>query len=141
MASIVKAANPEALRATIEPLLEQFMTDCVGEPRREPFALAIADDRGGATIGGLWAMSLWGSFHINVVFVPEGLRGQGLGSELLAQAEAEARGRGWWHMWLDTYDFEARPFYERLGFEVFGQLDGTPPYLPRYFMRKVLRAA
>jgi GNAT superfamily N-acetyltransferase len=124
MVTIVKAASPEALRATVEASLEQFMTVQVGKPVREPFALAIIDDDPNRPIGGLWAMSLWGSFYVNVVFVPDAMRGEGLGTDLLAQAETEARVRGCWHMWLDTYDFEARPFYERLGFEVFGQLEG-----------------
>jgi hypothetical protein len=41
-------------------------------------------------------------------------------------------------MWLDTYAFQARQFYERLGFEVFGQLDGLKPFFPRYFLKKTL---
>lgn len=41
-------------------------------------------------------------------------------------------------MWLDTFQFQARPFYERLGFEVFGRLEGLAPYFPRYFMKKTL---
>jgi predicted N-acetyltransferase YhbS len=41
-------------------------------------------------------------------------------------------------MWLDTYNFQARPFYERFGFEVFGQFDGPSPIYPRFFMKKAL---
>jgi GNAT superfamily N-acetyltransferase len=88
--------------------------------------------------GGLWALSLWGSFYIALVIVPQGGRGRGMGSELMRQAEAEARRQGCRDMWLDTFAFQARPFYERLGFEVFGQLDGPAPAFPRWFMRKAL---
>ncbi len=90
------------------------------------------------TLGGLAAVSFWGSFYISDVVVPETARGQGLGSALMRQAEQEARARGCRHMWLDTFEFQARPFYERLGFEVFGQLDGVKPFFPRYFMKKTL---
>ncbi len=41
-------------------------------------------------------------------------------------------------MWLDTFQFQARSFYERLGFEVRGKLDGPPPIYPRYIMSKSL---
>ena len=40
--------------------------------------------------------------------------------------------------WLDTYDFQARPFYERHGYAVFGELDGFPNGHRRWFMRKRL---
>ncbi len=43
-------------------------------------------------------------------------------------------------MWLDTYAFQARPFYQRLGFRVFGPIDGPAPVFPRYFMEKRLDA-
>ena len=83
-------------------------------------------------------MSLWGSFYIALVITPDGARGRGLGTDLMAQAEAEARRQGCREMWLDTFAFQARPFYERLGFEVFGQLDGPAPAFPRWFMKKPL---
>jgi hypothetical protein len=51
---------------------------------------------------------------------------------------AEARARGCRLMWLDTYAFQALPFYERLAFEIFGQMDGPAPFHPRRFMRKLL---
>ena len=89
-------------------------------------------------LGGLVAVSFWGSFYVSDVVVPETARGQGLGSELMRQAEQAARARGCRHMWLDTFEFQARPFYERLGFEVFGRLDGLEPFFPRYFMKKSL---
>lgn len=89
-------------------------------------------------LGGLWAQSVWGSFYIYILVAPEGARGQGLGSEMMLLAEAEARARGCRQMALDTYAFQARPFYERLGFTVFGQIDGPAPMFPRYFMQKAL---
>ena len=73
-----------------------------------------------------------------MLIVPDSLRGQGIGTRLMQAAEAEARRRGCHHIWLETYSFQARPFYERLGFEVFGQLDGPAPIYPRFFMRKIL---
>src|SRR5262245_45224841 len=40
------------------------------------------------------------------------------------------------HMWTDTYAFQARPFYESMGFVVFGRLDGPAPTFPRFFLMK-----
>ncbi|MDP3853816.1 N-acetyltransferase [Phenylobacterium sp.] len=119
------------------PLLA-FNQKTVGDAEGEPFALTITAHGDDAVLGGLWGLSLWGSFYIGLVVAPEGARGQGLGTDLMILAEAEAARRGCRHMWLDTYAFQARPFYERLGFAVFGQIDGPAPMFPRVFMGKDL---
>lgn len=118
-----------------------FNQAAVGHAKGEPYALEIRSDGDEEIKGGLWALSLWGSFYIALVVTPENHRGKGVGSELMRRAELEARIRGCHQMWLDTYAFQARPFYERLGFSVFGQLDGPPPMFPRYFMQKRLEVA
>ena len=89
-------------------------------------------------LGGLWGLSLWGTFYVGLLVVPEAARGQGLGGELMRRAQAEAVARDCRDMWLDTYAFQARPFYARLGFELFGQIDGPAPMFPRWFLRKAL---
>jgi ribosomal protein S18 acetylase RimI-like enzyme len=65
-------------------------------------------------------------------------RGKGCGKALMAQAENIARANGCIGLWLDTYEFQARGFYEKLGFEVFGTLDDHPIGQKRFFLRKRL---
>ena len=64
----------------------------------------------------------------------------GLGSSLLATAEHEARLRGCRGAWLDTFEFQARGFYERAGYVVFGEIPDYPPGSARYFLKKALGA-
>ena len=68
-------------------------------------------------------------------------RGGGYGKALMEQAELIAVANECAGMWLDTYEFQARGFYEKLGFEVFGTLDDHPAGQKRFFLRKRLRAA
>jgi GNAT superfamily N-acetyltransferase len=136
--SIVRADDPDAVRQPIVDLLTRFNREAVGAGDRRVFALTIEAPGSGEIVGGLWAYANWGSFYVNFIVVPEAARGTGLGSEMMRQAEQEARALGCSNIWLDTFAFQARPFYERLGFEVFGRLDGLAPYYPRYFMRKML---
>jgi GNAT superfamily N-acetyltransferase len=89
-------------------------------------------------IGGLWGSTSYGYLHIDMLIVPESLRGTGLGTQLMQQAEEEAIRRGCHGSYLDTFDFQARGFYERLGYKVFGALEETPPGHTRYFLRKSL---
>lgn len=71
-----------------------FNQAAVGHAKGEPYALEIRS-RGDAQIkGGLWALSLWGSFYFALVVIPENLRGKGVGTELMRRAEQEARIRG-----------------------------------------------
>lgn len=132
-----ESPSPEAYDALLAEL-RRFTTRAVGAPDNSDFALLIRDAETGDPIGGLWAQSRWGGFHIDMIVVPESLRGQGVGTHLMQAAEAEARRRRCRHMWLDTYSFQARPFYEKLGFTIFGQLEGPAPIHPRFFMMKPL---
>ncbi|RDL51647.1 Acetyltransferase [Ensifer sp. M14] len=100
------------------------------------FAVLIRDPETTAAIGGLYATDGYGWAFIRYLAIPESLRGQGFGQRLIAEAEKIARGRGYIGLWLDTFEFQARPFYEKLGFEVFGQLEGGAGAIPRYFLKK-----
>jgi GNAT superfamily N-acetyltransferase len=59
----------------------------------------------------------------------------------MQQAEQEAMRRGCREMWVDTYAFQARSFFEKLGFTVFGRLDGPALIFPRFFLKKRLDAS
>ena len=71
------------------------------------------------------------------LWVSDGLRGRGVGRELMDRAEVRARERGCHSAWLDTFSFQARGFYEKVGYEEFGRLD-YPPDHHRHFMQKRL---
>ncbi|WP_304176293.1 GNAT family N-acetyltransferase [Phenylobacterium aquaticum] len=115
-----------------------FNEAAVGDATPRPFAVLVRDPDTGEVIGGLWGKSVWGSFFVDTLALPDAVRGLGLGQTLMADAEAEARRRGCHNLWLDTFAFQARPFYERLGFRLFGQIDGPAPMFPRFFMVKAL---
>lgn len=94
----------------------------------------------GALVGGLIGSTYWGWLFVSVLFVDEACRGSGVGGDLLAQAEALAIERGATHAYLDTFSFQAEPFYASRGYEVFGRLDDFPQGHGRAWMRKTLRA-
>jgi GNAT superfamily N-acetyltransferase len=92
----------------------------------------------GTPIGGLWAVSYWSWMFVQLLYLAPALRRSGLGSRLLAQAETIARRDGCIGIWLDTFSFQARPFYERHGFHEFGRIPDYPPGAARHFMAKRL---
>jgi GNAT superfamily N-acetyltransferase len=92
----------------------------------------------GAIAAGLVGHTHWGWLFVSHLWVAEPLRGRGYGSELVRRAEREAVRRGCKHAHLDTFDFQARGFYERLGYAVFGALPDFPVGHTLYFLSKPL---
>jgi GNAT superfamily N-acetyltransferase len=76
---------------------------------------------------------------INWLWVADAYRKQGIGSQLMAAAEAAARAQGCHGAYLDTFTFQAPKFYERLGYREFGRLDDFPPGHARIWFSKTLR--
>lgn len=87
-------------------------------------------------VGGLRGYTLWSWLHISQVWLQSDLRGQGYGKKIIAAAEREAVRRGCRNAHLDTFDFQAREFYEKLGYEVFGVLKNFPDGHSRFYMQK-----
>lgn len=66
----------------------------------------------------------------------EEYRKMGYGVQLLQELEKVAKEENCSLMHLDTFDFQAKEFYEKNGFEVFGTLENCPPGHARYYMKK-----
>jgi GNAT superfamily N-acetyltransferase len=103
----------------------------------EPLTLVLHDDEG-RIAGGAIGETNWGWLHVRVLAVSQELRGRGWGSRLIREMERIAAGRGCHHVWVDTFSFQARPFYERLGFRAFGILPDYPSGHERCFLAKPL---
>ena len=134
--SIIVPDHPsEADRAAVLAPLRAYNIARAGDPRVRPVAVLLRD-AGGDPVGGLWGRCSYDWLFIELLAVPEAHRGAGHGRALMERAERIARAHGCTGIWLDTYDFQARGFYERLGFDLFGTLDDHPAGRQRFFLRK-----
>lgn len=107
----------------------------IGPAKPRLLTIPIKDDAG-AIAGGLWGYTLFEWLHVQMLFVPLPLRGLGVGTALMTAAETEARARGCRGVHLDAFSFQAAPFYQKLGFTLFGKLEDCPPGHDRLFFRK-----
>jgi GNAT superfamily N-acetyltransferase len=140
MPTIDRIAEPSpAEREAISAPLDAFSRVQGFVWRPDPLALALRDDAGRIT-GGAIGETNWGWLHVQILAVSEELRGEGWGSRLMHELERLAAERGCHHAWVDTFSFQARPFYERLGYRVFGVLPDYPTGHERYFLCKPLDA-
>lgn len=134
---VADTVEEDAIKAFVEPL-RQFNESQVGPSEHRPLGILLHDERE-QTIGGMWGATSYGWLFTQILFVPEHLRGRGFGTRLMRLAEEEALARGCHDAWLDTHEFQARPFYERLGYACFGELPDYPQGHSRFFMRKSLK--
>ncbi|MEI6734496.1 MAG: GNAT family N-acetyltransferase [Comamonadaceae bacterium] len=124
------------IRKLIASALIRYNVGLAGPSQQRSLAVVVRDS-GNAVVGGLWGSTGYGWLYTQMLLVPEGLRGQGLGRTIMQRAEEEALERGCQAAWVDT-QFGAKGFYESLGYESFGELPDYPPGFSRTFLRKSL---
>jgi GNAT superfamily N-acetyltransferase len=101
----------------------------------------FARDASGQITGGAVGRT-WGQCcELQQLWVAEDARGQGVGAELMIGFEEQALLRGCSLIYLDTFSFQARPFYERLGYGVVLQTTGFTGGIVKYTMQKKLERA
>src|SRR5208337_111910 len=128
------------LRNIVQTILVNHNVAITGQAEWYPVAFFLRDENGevlGGLLGDIWAAWL----HVTTLAVAAPARGHGFGKDLMKRAELYAVERGCTNAFLDTFSFQARPFYEKLGYRVFGTLENHPVGHQHYFMSKQLNSA
>jgi GNAT superfamily N-acetyltransferase len=129
--------TPKEQYCVIDPLIA-YNEAQVGPRNSKEYAVSVHSETG-EFVGGLLGFTYWNHFFVAAVFVDQQFRRQRVGRELLARAEALALDQGCDAIYLDTFDFQAPGFYEKLGFKVFGKLEDYPAGHQRFYLVKRLR--
>lgn len=102
-------------------------------------ALAVfITNSSGEKIAGISGSTLGRWLSIHYLWVSSNQRHSGLGSKLIKTAEKEALSRGCQYAQVDTYSFQARPFYERQGYQLQMTLEQCPVEHQKYYLTKML---
>jgi GNAT superfamily N-acetyltransferase len=134
---VVEPYASNHLKQVVEEGLGLYNVAVMGFSEYYPVAIFLKGENGeilGGVLGQIWGKWL----RIAILWLAESVRRQGYGSQLLLAAEVYARERGCRHVQLSTFSFQARPFYEKLGHEVFATLEDCPVGHCEYFLRKQL---
>ena len=118
----------------------KFNAEQVPLTQKDPFIYLnyIVKD-GNKVLGGVKAvMYNWKMLFINVLWVDANYQHHGYGSALMKRVEEEARKMGSTLAHVDTFDFQAKDFYIKNGYEIFGVLKDCPPGHERYYLKKAL---
>lgn len=109
-----------------------------GMSRIRPFAFLIKD-AAKAILAGAKGVSLYGCLYVDLLWVAPELRHQGLGSKLIHACENLGLERGCTFVTLTTMDWEALPFYQKLGYEIEFVREGYEKNSKMYALRKGLK--
>ena len=126
-----------AARGTVERGVDQHNVGVTNLPDYYPLAFFLKDGAG-EVLGGLLG-DIWGGWlHVSFLWVERSLRQRDWARRLMREAERYAVRRGAHDAYLETFSFQARPLYEKLGYQVFAQLDDFPRGHTKYVLRKKL---
>lgn len=117
--------------------LKVFNRNFVGDNGRKPLAVFITGEQG-EKLGGITGYTLGNCLSIEFLWVSDALRHLGSGSKLMRAAEQEALQRGCKFAQVDTFSFQARPFYEKHGYQLKMTLENVVGEYHRYYLTKSL---
>lgn len=127
------------MKTLLEDGLSNYNQSWTGRSDWRELAVTVKDPGTGAVAGGLLGRTSLGLFFLDLFYLPEQLRGTGVGSTMMRMAEQEAVARGCRQATLLTINFQAPEFYARHRWEEFGRIQSAPDVI-RIFMRKTLIA-
>jgi len=109
-------------------------------PMENAILTIAARDTGNTLVGGLVAglQPGWKWMHVDRLWVDEPYRRAGIGRLLLEAAEKEAQKHGCLHVGTSTFEFQARGFYEKQGYTVYGVQEDYPVGHRKFLLRKAL---
>ena len=129
-------------RAYIERKLVEYNLSQVPLTQEQAFHdvnKKIVDEDGNMIAGCIATIYCWKILYVELLWVDEAYRKCGLGTTLLNELEKAALEADCSLIHLDTFDFQAKDFYLKHGFEVFGVLEDCPENHSRYYLKKKLK--
>lgn len=128
--------EPQASAQDIAFLRGSLEAESAAHGFARPLDLAAYIRRDGAVAGGVYGELRWDWLYIDLLWVDDSARGQGLGRGLVESIEQAALKRGVERVYLATTSFQALPFYHRLGYTLFGMMEDRPPGYNYYYLKK-----
>ncbi len=142
---VIKKSNHKELKEAIDNKLSQFNREkCQWlrnnssidqkeyEENEHNFFVYVNDKLVGGAIG--YIKYNW--YFLDLLYIDDEYRGQDIGTELINRIEKLARKEKLVGIRMETWDFQARGFYEKNGYIVYAEIKDCPPGTIDYFLKK-----
>ncbi|MBE6051698.1 MAG: GNAT family N-acetyltransferase [Clostridium sp.] len=139
---VIEECNNEVGEKVIDKLVAYNLSKVPSKQEQDFIYInkVIRNEDGEIIAGILSRMYCWNCLYIDTLFVDEKYRGEGLGATLLNEVEKSAIKKGCELIHLDTFDFQAKDFYLKYGYEIFGVLEDCPEKHKRYYLKKHIQS-
>lgn len=122
-------------------LLEENQNQVKGFVPYQKASLSYAAFEEEKYLGGITATIFMNTMHVALLAVTEKSRGRGIGQLLLETVEHDAESSNCKYVTIHTQDYQALDFYQKRGYQTFGQLPDCPfPGTTKYYLAKELES-
>ena len=109
------------------------------EPNEDEVKFFVfAKDDAGVVVGGIRAICFWNTLHIELLWLSKECRGTGIGKRLIDVAESYAVEQKCEKALVETTSWQAKPFYEKNGYEHIATLTDRPKGHASHYLTKSL---
>ena len=106
--------------------------------QEEVFIYQVTDPEGRFLGGCILITEEWKTAIIVDLWVEEAYRHQGIASALIRESERKAREQGCYLALIGTFDFQAKPLYDKHGYALIETMTDYPKGHEHYFLQKRL---
>lgn len=107
------------------------------EPNEAEVKLFVfARNESDTVVGGIRAICFWNTLHIELLWLSEECRGTGIGKQMMDSAEVFAIQNGCEKAFVETTSWQAKPFYEKSGYEHIATLSDRPKGHASHYLTK-----
>jgi GNAT superfamily N-acetyltransferase len=114
--------------------LKRNSNNGVDEYQEKEFNFLVYDDN--KLIGGAIGFIQYDWYFLDMLYIDEKYRKRKIGTSLINELENFAQKEKLVGIRTDTWDFQAKEFYKKMGFKLFGELKDCPLGTIDYFFEK-----
>lgn len=102
--------------------------------KRKYYNLGVYEDE--KLIGGAVGIIQFGWYFLEELWIDEKYRGENIGTMLIEKIEKYAKENNLLGVRMETWNFQAKGFYEKMGYKVYATFEDCPPGTIDYFLKK-----